>query len=71
MKSLFILFIVFLFTATPQAGAVPPESNAAVNKKIAKLIEQLDQFEKKQQDILKHQDETLQEIKNLKIQARQ
>ena len=64
-------FLLVLLAALPsQAVAEDAKSVAAISHRIARLLKDLDGVEKRQQHLLTQQDETMEEIENLKIIAR-
>ncbi len=68
MKILIAIFFIFLTLGSDRLLAENAGSN--VSGRITRLIEQVDELEKKQQQILLTENELIEEIKNLKIQAR-
>ena len=73
IKVLLILSFFVLFTAvlSPAVSGVPTNQNTQkISSRLDRLIKELDLLEQEQEKILKHQDETIEAIKNLKILAR-
>ncbi len=66
MKVLLFAAFIFFFLLNPHLFAEEP---TGVSKRMTRLIEQLDELEKKQQGILTSENKILEEIKGLKIQA--
>ncbi len=62
-----ILFIILMLISNPVSADVVSSN---ISSRLTRLIEQVDQLEKKQQEIMASQNKIINEIKNLKIQAR-
>lgn len=68
MKFLSIFLMILMLGSNPILAADVPDSN--VSPRLTRLIEQLDELEKKQQQIILSQKKIIDEIQSLKIQSR-
>ena len=64
------VFIFFLILKFQTAPLFAEDAGTDASTQITRLIEQVDQLEKNQQEILVAQNKILDEIKNLKVQSR-
>ena len=64
------LTLVFLLLISGSTAVFAEEPGSSVSKRMMFLIEKLDKLEKEQKSILATEDNILEEIKGLKIQAR-
>ena len=62
-----VLMMTFLFSSSAWAEA--PQGGRGIAQRLERLTAQVEAIEKKQEEILNHQNETIEEIKNLKIWA--
>ena len=68
MRRLFAVFFLFLVLAGRPLFA--ENGGSDISARLTRLINKMDEFENKQQEILAQQDKILEEIDSLKIQAR-
>ena len=62
-----ILMVAFLFP--PSAKAEAPQGGRGIAQRLERLTAQIEAIQKKQEEILNHQNETIEEIKKVKIWA--
>ena len=68
-SSLFLLTLMIMFPSSSSVWAEAPQGGRGIIQRLERLTAQVEAIEKKQEEILNRQNETIEEIKNLKIWA--